>query len=458
MCPLRHMAPHRTITCRVRTRLQFVPLLAVLLATAANLCAQAFHQRRPNYYTRTADNNVATELNRRLTAGEVQLEWEASRGRLRALLAALAVPESSQTLVFSKTSLQRHRISPKNPRALFFNGDVYIGWIPGGKSLEIAVGDPTLGLAFYTLAQDPDDAPQLVRDDTCLRCHATTRTHDEPGLLLRSVYPDSEGDPIPSAGETNMEFRSPIAERWGGWLVTGQFEGDHRGNGTAVRTDRGHWTVKSRPAADLRAFAGDFQADRYLRPTSDIGALLALEQQATVHNLLIRAAHQMRYLVAKDKVMQELFEKRNPDAERTDEVQWSESTQRIANTLANQITAALLLDGEAPLAAHRAKSHPDFARDFAALWHKPESNVQLGVLDLSQRTFTLPMSPMIHSRAFQRLPDELRQRVLARLQVAIERGVPPGNVRMSKAVRTTLANHLRATVPAWPAPIVRRHQ
>jgi len=459
MCPLRPPAPQPTITASVRIKLPIVPLLAVLLVTVAGLRAQSFHLRRPNYYTRTADDNVATELNRRLAAGEVELEWEASRGRLRALLAALAVPESSQTLVFSKTSLQRHRISPKNPRALFFNGDVYIGWIPGAKSLEVAVGDPKLGLAFYTMPQDPEKPPQLIRDDSCLRCHATSRTHDEPGLLLRSVYPDSEGDPIPSAGETNMEFRSPIVERWGGWLVTGQFEGDHRGNGTAVRTTRGNWTVKPRPAKDLTAFADDFQANRYLRPTSDIGALLALEQQATVHNLLIRAAHQMRYLIAKDQVMQELFEKRSPDdAEPTGKVQWSDSTKRIAGTLANEITAALLLDGEAPLEVHRAKSHPEFARDFAALWHQDESDVQLGVLELSQRTFTLPLSPMIHSLAFQRLPDELRQRVLLRMQVAIERGVPPGNVRMSKAVRTTLTRYLRGTVAEWPAPIVRRHQ
>ena len=104
----------------------FVYLIATVLLLASNASTQAFHTRRPNNYSRTDDSNAATRLNTRLANGELQLDSESksSRGRLRALLKALQVPESSQTLVFSKTSLQRHRVSPKNPRALYFNKDV----------------------------------------------------------------------------------------------------------------------------------------------------------------------------------------------------------------------------------------------------------------------------------------------------------------------------------------------
>ena len=423
------------------------------------LQAQAFHQRRPNSYKQTAADNAVTELNQRLQSGGLELEWEPVRGRLRALLSALGVPASSQTLVFSKTSLQRHRISPKNPRALYFNDDVYVGWIPGAASLEVAVGDPKLGLAFYSLPQDPDKPAQLLRDDTCLSCHATSRTLDEPGLLLRSVFPDDQGDPIPSAGESDMDYRSPIAERWGGWLVTGKFEGDHRGNGIATLRDGGGWQVPPRPAQDLRAFEDDFDAARYLKETSDIGALLALEQQVTVHNLLIRAGHQMRYLIEKDRVMQALLQTdRESPSTASSASEPSESTARIATTLANQITAAMLLEGEAPLAPHNVQSDPDFAREYAALWTQPQTKSQLGILDLSEHTFTLRLSPMIHSRAFQRLPISLRDRILSRMQVAIERGVPPGDVRMDPATRRTLTLHLRATVPGWPAPLRHRRR
>jgi hypothetical protein len=425
-------------------------LLVALLLVADRTCAQAFHQRRPNYYTQAVDDNAVTQLDQRLASGELKLgvEADSARGRLRALLAALQVPESSQTLVFSKTSLQRHRISPQNPRALYFNEDVYVGWIPGAASLEIAVGDDRLGLAFYSLPQDPSLPARFTRDDSCLRCHASSRTQDEPGLLLRSVFADQAGDPIPSAGESDMNFRSPLAERWGGWLVTGQFAGTHRGNNTAVKNELGRWQVEPRPAKDLHTFASDFDAGRYPRATSDIGALLALEQQVTVHNLLIRAAHQVRYLIAKDTVVNDLL---NTEGSRT-------STQRIAEALAKEIAAALLLDGEATLVGHQARSNPEFAQQFAAQWPKDDQGTRLGQLDLSQRTFALPLSPMIHSKAFHRLPEKLRQLVFQRLQVAIERGVPPGNVQLDKATRTVLEHHLRDTIADWPDPRPRRHQ
>ena len=432
-----------------------VCLTAAVLLLASNASTQAFHTRRPNNYSRTDDSNVATRLNARLANGELQLDSESksSRGRLRALLKALQVPESSQTLVFSKTSLQRHRVSPQNPRALYFNKDVYVGWIPGAASIEVTVGDPKLGLAFYSLPQDLKQPARLKRNDSCLRCHATSRTHDEPGLLLRSVFPDLAGDPITSAGEADMDFRSPIEERWGGWLVTGQFEGEHRGNNTATRNSEGKWAVKPRPARDLHAFGKDFEANRYLRPTSDIGALLALEQQVTVHNLLVRATHQMRYLLDKDRIVNELL----GDTESGDDAM-RPSTKRIADALAKEITATLLLDGEPALTKHRAKSDAAFARDFAAMWPKDADGVQLGELDLAERTFVIPMSPMIHSQAFQRLPVELRSRVLAQLHVAIERGVPPGSVQMERETRTTLASHLRKTITDWPPKRERRHQ
>jgi hypothetical protein len=71
---------------------------------------------------------VVTRLADRRAKGETKLEFEPDRGYLRALLRALDIPESSQVLVFSKTSLQRERISPRTPRAIYFNDDVLVGF------------------------------------------------------------------------------------------------------------------------------------------------------------------------------------------------------------------------------------------------------------------------------------------------------------------------------------------
>lgn len=401
--------------------------------------AQGFHQRAPNRYAQTADDNQITALDRRLAAGELELRAAGRSGRLRSLLQALDVPASSQTLVFSKTSLQRHRIGPQSPRALYFGRDVYVGWVPGAAVLELAATDARLGLVFYTLPQDPAEPPRFRRDDSCLSCHASARTEDEPGLLLRSVFPDELGDPIANAGETAVEVTTPLAARWGGWLVTGQFAGPHRGNGIAVRDERGLWSVPSKPAADLSAFADQFAVADYPVATSDIGALLALEQQVTVHNLLVRASLQMRCLLDGDRAVNELLGETGERA----------ATARIADQLGKAIVAALRLDDEPSLADRAAAPAAGFAADFAALWPKDSAGVGLGRLDLRERVFELPLSPMVHSTAFAALPEPLRARVLGRLRTVYERARRSGGMAVSKAQAGLLDEHLRALVAGY---------
>ncbi|MFK7743144.1 MAG: hypothetical protein AB8H80_22710 [Planctomycetota bacterium] len=452
-------------------------LPALLLAGAASsLSAQSFYRRPPNDYRRTADRNVATDLNQRLAAGVAVLEWEPQRGRLDALLRALGISPSSQTLVFSKTSLQRHRIGPGNPRALYFGSDAYVGWIPGARNLEVAVGDDLLGLAFYTLTQRQDGVAQLVRSDSCLSCHGSARTESEPGLLLRSVFPDASGDPLASAGESRMDHRAPIRDRWGGWLVTGKLQGRHRGNGVARLAASGSHVVDGAAGDDLHALlaalhAGDaqpadgpaeedlgglftFLPDRYPAPTSDIAALLALEHQASVHNLLIRASMQARYLVDKDaRLAGAVLDGKSSDVEAAsrEASRLQPSTVALMDRLAGDIVAELLLDGEADLSSHAVRSEPRFAQQFEQQWPSDESGLALGKLDLTKRTFTLPLSPMVHAPAFRRMPTVLRESVLRRLAVAIVRGVTPGSVRLRRSERTALEQHLRATLPEWGA-------
>jgi len=106
----------------------------------------------------------------RLASGKAKLEYSpAGLGYLRSLLENLAVNPDSRMLVFSKTSFQAARISPRNPRALFFNDDVMIGNVRGGDVLELAALDPRLGYLFYTLDFQKADQPRFVRRDSCLQ-------------------------------------------------------------------------------------------------------------------------------------------------------------------------------------------------------------------------------------------------------------------------------------------------
>ena len=109
-------------------RLACAAILAGL--AAAGWAADDFDQPPISYRTATPANAVS-RLQARIDAGMVRLPHEKGFGHLRAVLAELAVPVASQTLVFSKTSLQYSRISSRSPRAVYFNDDVYVGFVRG---------------------------------------------------------------------------------------------------------------------------------------------------------------------------------------------------------------------------------------------------------------------------------------------------------------------------------------
>ncbi|MEN9547214.1 MAG: hypothetical protein RLZZ356_1946, partial [Verrucomicrobiota bacterium] len=141
-------------------------------------------------YSQEPTTGPVAGLIRKIEAGKVKLEWDARWGWLPSFQKALGVEAASQTLVFSKTSLQREHIHPGNPRAIYFNDDVYLGFIPGSPLVEVSEVDPRLGGVFYVVEQKPTERPVIKRVDSCLECHASSRTMGVPGHLFRSVETD----------------------------------------------------------------------------------------------------------------------------------------------------------------------------------------------------------------------------------------------------------------------------
>ena len=95
------------------------------------------------YTTGKRTDRVAALIGR-IERGETELRHDSERGYLESLLAELAIDPSSQTLVYSQTSLQGKLINPKTPRAIYFNDDVYVGYVQDGP-IEIASLDSNLG-------------------------------------------------------------------------------------------------------------------------------------------------------------------------------------------------------------------------------------------------------------------------------------------------------------------------
>src|SRR6185295_7047159 len=111
-----------------------------------------FEEDTINYNNAVATGPVA-ELQKRIDSGKTHFKYDKDYGWLLSILDELKVPKSSQMLVFSKTSLQRERISPTRPRSIFFNDNIYVGFIPGAPLIELSITDPKLGGVFYTLDQ-----------------------------------------------------------------------------------------------------------------------------------------------------------------------------------------------------------------------------------------------------------------------------------------------------------------
>ena len=172
------------MTYAVPTTRHFVLLLLAWGAWSCPVDAQTskdFELAPINYHNQSTTNRIST-LQRLIDLGKSKLAWTDRHGYLPAVLTALDIPVSSQVLVFSKTSVQVRQISPRRPRAIYFNDDTYVAWVQQGDMLEIISMDPQLGGIFYTLSQAQSKQPQFRRDrGQCLLCHANRRTRDVPG-------------------------------------------------------------------------------------------------------------------------------------------------------------------------------------------------------------------------------------------------------------------------------------
>src|SRR6187402_2943177 len=86
--------------------------LAAAACGASTVFAQIEFEREPINYQLPTTHDPIARLQAALDAGETTLPYDEKHGYLPAVLKALAIPESSQALVFSKTSFQLSKITP----------------------------------------------------------------------------------------------------------------------------------------------------------------------------------------------------------------------------------------------------------------------------------------------------------------------------------------------------------
>lgn len=359
----------------------------------------------PVRYSSTSPDEAVARLTREIGEGRAKLAFDEDHGYLKAFLEALRVPVSSQMLVFSKTSLQASRITPSFPRALYFNDDVYVGWVKGGEVMEISAVDPRLGAVFYTLAQRPDERPRR-QTHACLQCHDSRGlTLGVPGHVVRSVYPAGDGMPQFHRGSHKIDFRSPYEERWGGWYVTGK-HGDMKHLGNVVFPDAKDADLQQAASKgwNLDVLPPRVEASAFLTRSSDIVALMVLEHQAYVHNLLTRANHEARVAELQSQDINRLLN--TPDAGLT------EGGRSRVQYACEPLVEALFFSEE-PLLTSLIQGGP-FMKEFEARGPFDRRGRSLRTFDLRKRMFRYPLSYLVYSKSFAALPKAARDYVARR--------------------------------------------
>lgn len=381
----------------------------------------------PHHYWTRPLNDRFTRLSKDLAAGRLSLDQSSDIAFLTDLLNELAIPVSSQLLVYSTTSLQLRFISPRNPRAVYFNEDVYVGFIPGGR-IEIISIDPEAGAIFYIFDVPRDNRPPVVeRSNRCMNCHADASTGNVPGLVLESVVPGRTGGSLDAFRRNESGHAIPLGERFGGWHVTGAHNLEKHWGNLIGRMSNGELLTQPLEPGTR------FDWSKYPVATSDILPHLLLEHQSGFVNRTIEAHYRAR------SYLHEGNGRLSP--EQADEM----------NRQARLITRYLLFADEAPLPKGGIEGDLGFVEQFLAARKTDSMNRSLKDLNLDNRLLKYRCSYMIYSAAFRGLPEGFRQQVYRRIQEALDTQNPDPDYRyLPNAEKKAIAAILHETIPDFP--------
>ena len=389
---------------------------------------------RPEHrYWETTPSDPFTKIKDELESGALALDESSEKAYLESLLQALRIPASSQVLVYSTTSLQLSLISPRSPRAVYFNEEIYLGYVPGGK-IEIVSIDPEMGAIFYLFDSPRQGArPVAERSRRCMNCHADEDTHGVPGIAIKSVIPGPRGGSLDSFRRGLSGHEIPISDRFGGWHVTGIPEDwKHWGNLEGRFTPEGIATSPLPPGER-------FEWSVFPVATSDLLAHLLFEHQAGFVNRIAEVHYWLRTSLA------------------TGNGRFSDADRPMMEKHVESLVRYLFFADEAPLPEGGFPGDAAFKSAFLADRRADSSGESLRDLDLSERILRNRCSYMIYSPSFQALPEGFRRRILTRMDAALASGgTDPLSSHLEPGEKARIRRILQETVPAYRELVVAR--
>jgi hypothetical protein len=182
--------------------------------------------------------------------------------------------------------------------------------------------------------------------------------------------------------------------------------------------------------SNLARLEKKFDTSAYLAPTSDVIALMTVEHQTRLSNLLIRLGWETRMAAADGKLpeFQERFK-----------------------FLVEEVAAYMLFADEARM-KYPIEGISTFTKTFPQRGPRDKQGRSLRDFDLKTRMFRYPLSYFIYGETFDNLPAVAKDAVYRRLHKVLS-GKEKGTryARLSAADRRAILEILRETKPGLPA-------
>ena len=369
-----------------------------------------------------------SNFKRKMESGIIKLNFGSEKKYLSSLLDELTISPHSQLLVYSTTSLQLSRISPTNPRAIYFTDDIYLGYVPGGQ-IEIIGIDPQLGAIPYifNLPKENDfKHPTIYRSKRCMNCHASPDIGGAPGLLIASVIPGDGGGSIDAFRKKISGHGVPYEKRFGGWHITGRHPFvETWANQIGEMRDGNILKIPNPPGKY-------FTWDKYLTEKSDLIPHLLLEHQIGFTNRCIAITYKFREL----KIL-------NRDSRNINLIE--EETQSLLSYI--------LFKNEALLPENKINSETQYVLDFENSSTRNQKGKDLRKLNLKTRLFNLRCSYMIFSNSFSGLPSVIKDCLINKLHLILscdQKKIPPAFSYLGNNERKIIKQILSTSLPGFP--------
>jgi len=215
-------------------------------------------------------------------------------------------------------------------------------------------------------------------------------------------------------GAIITDHRTALEDRWGGWYVTAA-HGEQRDRANAVAPDPAEpHALRTEGKQNLTSLVREFNTTGYLMPSSDIVALMTFEHQTQMTNFITRLA-------------------------------WEARMGQSLDADIDAIVAYMLFAEEAPL-REPIEGVSTFAKTFPQRGPRDSHGRSLRDFDLHTRLFRYPLSYMVHSAAFEALPEGVRGQIWRRVYDVLEgRNPSPKFARLTAEDRRAILEILRDT-------------